>query len=265
MKRCVLVLGIAATLATGSVAAQQEDSLEAILGAAEAAQEAGGAAQDAPVEGKDSVLTADAPVEAPAVGNPSVPTVAAATAPVSTPPVLPDVPTSSPAQAPQIAVAPLPTGPNGGVPAAGITQVAKEPLLSPEERTFASEEERLLREIRVAQLQKALMEERAGIAEAQREMLGEREESSTPASLDLAARTNPNIVDLPPPEPFHLVSIWGEPGSLAADLFVNGLRVTTRQGDEVAQGWRIAKIEPTRITAIRGKEKKVMQLGTLRK
>lgn len=153
------------------------------------------------------------------------------------------------------------SGPSGGLSANAVANAEAASLITKEERVFAEQEERLLRDIRLAQLQKALTEERAAMAEAQRKMRGERKSQEPDAAAELALRTNPSIVDMPVRDPFTLVSVWGAPGNLRADFFYNGLRVTTKKGDILGDGWQVREIAGTSVTLQKGRQRKELALG----
>lgn len=142
------------------------------------------------------------------------------------------------------------------VPAAIAAPQAEAPrsLLTPEERAFERQESALLRSIRLLQLQ---VEEH--------ELKQSLQAKNEPRTSDLSPLAQPSVIDLPPQDPFHLVSIWGDGGQLQADLFVNGLRVTVRPGSVLPDGWSVAQVSDGGVQIRRGRESRTLTLGQVRR
>lgn len=133
-----------------------------------------------------------------------------------------------------------------------------ESMLTESEKRFAEEEAALLRQIRLAQLQ-------AELAELQRKAAGEpKEPDSASAPAPVPALPAPPIT-APPPDPFYLVSIWGDTSGLKADFFINGLRHTVQAGSALPGGWRVAKVTSAGVVIQRGRTSRTLQLSTARR
>lgn len=132
-------------------------------------------------------------------------------------------------------------------------------MLTATERQFADQEAALLRQIRLAQLQ-------AELAELQRKAAGQPEravDSATPPPPPQALPA-PTLTTAAP-DPFYLVSIWGDAGGLKADFFLNGLRHTVAQGSVLPGGWTVAKVTPAGVVITKGRTSRTLSLGTARR
>lgn len=180
------------------------------------------------------------------------PTPAAAEGTIARPPVTPPPPRATAAQM-----------------AAENARAAE--MLSEEEKRFGETEARLQRDIRLAQLRGALLEAQKEMATTQKEMdaitappakdkqdFGIEFPDSTTATMP---RMEGSVIDVASAPPFMLVSVWGENGNLKADLFQKGLRVTVGEGDVLASGWRVTKIDPNSMSVAKGKERMTVQIG----
>ena len=131
-------------------------------------------------------------------------------------------------------------------------------MLSSDEANYLAAEQDLKRQIR-------LLELRAQAAELQRKIDGEDKQAAIPDSVNVVAApaVDPkgSVLDLPPPQPFRLVSVWGESSNLQADLLVNGVRVPVAVGHQLPDGWLVTAITANAVQIKRGRKAMALKIG----
>lgn len=185
--------------------------------------------------------------------------VAVATASASVSPDAPAAPAgarfaSTPTPAPVIAPAPE-SVPIQSIAPVSAAQVKPFPLTAAEEE-YLYEEASLKRRIRLLELQ-------AKATELQRKIDGEPLAQAGDSVNVAALPINPqqSVLDIPPPQPFRLVSVWGVGEDLNADLLTNGVRISVRKGDPLPEGWVVTGVGRNSIQVKRGRNTMVVKIG----
>lgn len=223
----------------------REKAQPAEQGAADAREAAGPAAAPRPVKVGEPAPMAPAPVASPVdprVQNPA--TVAAVI------------------QAPAHAV---PEPPPAPLPADVEMRSADKPLqLTPEERAFATSEERWLRQVRLLTLQleaRELAEKLNGKTrvpvthEIARQSIADSAGTPAPAAARLPAKP-------PAPVPsFRLLSIWGSAGDLRAEFQTATATRIVRTGQHVHDGWVLQSVHDSSVVLTRDKHTRVLSVG----
>lgn len=169
---------------------------------------------------------------------------------------------------PTIAAAPVPA-PLVPVLPAETPAVQKVRLeLTPQERTFAAEEETLLRRIRLLDLELEVSERMAKL-------------TGTPATGVAAAGAVASTVISRVPDavtstsfaapaaqaaaaarhPFRLLSIWGNAGSLRAEFAVSGARRVVKAGEMIEGGWILEAVNHGDVVVSQGRQRETLRIG----
>lgn len=141
------------------------------------------------------------------------------------------------------------------------------PVLSQEERNYLAEESRLLRELRIAELQ-AKVDEAKGKS---------RQDSGGRSAPDLAQLLGSTPVPPAPVAPisapapasesatkgprFAVLSVYGLGQALVADIAVDGAVYSRRTGDSLPGGWKVKHVDAYGAVLVNGKMTKTMKVG----
>lgn len=125
------------------------------------------------------------------------------------------------------------------------------PSLTLEERNHAQEESRLLREIRLLDLQLDVA--------SRREKL--RGDSITVQATAATSAPPSSVLSVSKPEPFRVMTIWGDGTDMRADILVNGKRRSVRHGEAVHDGWNVAEIRPSELDIRKGNQSRTIAVG----
>lgn len=120
----------------------------------------------------------------------------------------------------------------------------------------------LAREIRVLKMQaekKKLMDEINGVPVGQSSV-------QFGAPLPPPGMQPPQVEDASNMADFEMsqmrvLSIFGEPGRLMAEIQDNSMKVNARVGQALGDGWKVSKIEATRVVLVKGKKTRTLILG----
>lgn len=127
-------------------------------------------------------------------------------------------------------------------------------VLSAGESAYLDEEASLKREVR-------LLELRAKAAELQRKIEGENKVAIDSVNTKPTGNPQGPVLDIPPPQPFRLISVWGEASNLNADLLMNGVRVPVAKGHQLPDGWVVAAVASDSVQLRRGRQAMVLKIG----
>lgn len=155
------------------------------------------------------------------------------------------------AQSPAPAIAAAPSSPQ--IASLSMPSQVRPYILSASESAYLDEEASLKRKVRLLELQ-------AKAAELQRKIDGE----ANPIADSVNAKpVNPqaSVLDIPPPQPFRLISVWGAASNLHADLLMNGVRVPVAKGYQLPDGWVVANIASDAVQLRRGRQAMVLKIG----
>lgn len=132
--------------------------------------------------------------------------------------------------------------------------------VSEAEAAFYREEASIAREIRLLELkvQRAEMASKLTALTAPPEALTPPALAALPIAATVAAAAD-ELVNRPPP--FRLISVWGQPLSLNADVMVNGVRVSIKAGEVLPDNWTVSAITRDALHLARGRDKFTMKLG----
>lgn len=155
--------------------------------------------------------------------------------------------------------------------------------LTDDEREFAAEEERLLRQRRLLDLQLEVQEratklygggstpapataEPTSRMEIARQTLAARSGtgSDTPPAADAPAApaaTPRTLDDGREPLPFRLMSVWGAPGSMRAEFQTRYAKQVAAAGDLLPGGWVVESIIDDTVSITKGKSRQTLNLG----
>lgn len=161
---------------------------------------------------------------------------------------------STPTPAPAVAAAPE-SLPIQSMAPVNTAQIKPYPLSAAEE-DYLYEEASLKRRIRLLELQ-------AKAAELERKIDGVAPAPAADSVNVAALPINPqqSVLDIPPPQPFRLVSVWGVGEDLNADLLTNGVRISVRKGDPLPEGWMVTGVGRNSIQVKRGRNTMVVKIG----
>lgn len=130
-----------------------------------------------------------------------------------------------------------------------------EPLpLSEREVAYQNHEEQLIREIRLLELE-------AKAADLRRKIAGESANGPDSVNIPPPVLPTASVLDLPEEPPVRLISIWGEPSALTADVLANGIRTSVKPGDKLPDGWRVVEVGRNSMLIQRGKKKTLLKMG----
>lgn len=245
---------IPATAAVAQPAPKVIRAVEAKPGPAIAAKSAPAATKPVPTQPAGAIASKPAPVAATAARKAA----AAVAAPVTV-----AAAAASGRTAVRFASTPTPTPTIAAVRAPvmatmGSSAQVRQYVLSSDEANYLAAEQDLKRQIR-------LLELRAQAAELQRKIDGEDKQAAIPDSVNVVAApaVDPkgSVLDLPPPQPFRLVSVWGESSNLQADLLVNGVRVPVAVGHQLPDGWLVTAITANAVQIKRGRKAMALKIG----
>lgn len=118
------------------------------------------------------------------------------------------------------------------------------------------------------QAQIPIWQARARIAKLKAEVQHAEKGGSGHESAPLAGRPLPGSATMATPVPapaqpgsiMHLETVAAYNGHYVALLDVDGAGIQVRQGDEVADGWRVARITDNAVELVRGRQSRMLRL-----
>lgn len=169
--------------------------------------------------------------------------------------------------------APAPAAAQGATPTPAAAGPEKEKPASPtmpaSDAEFLAREAALQRQIRLLELE-------ARAAELRRKLREADKDASPATALSEPIRLPPPQVQrpredaqamlaaLPKPAPAipRVLSVWGvQDGPMRAAVLIGGNRIEVGVGDALPDGWRVGRIGPAGVEAVRGKETRILRLG----
>jgi len=124
-------------------------------------------------------------------------------------------------------------------------------VLSPSETAYLTKEAELKRRVRLLELE-------AKVADLQRKIEGPENRIADSVT---AKPAQASVLDIPPPQPFRLISVWGEASNLHADLLMNGVRVPVAKGHQLPDGWTVDSIVADAVHLRRGRQAMSLKIG----
>lgn len=130
-----------------------------------------------------------------------------------------------------------------------------EPLpLQEREIAYQNREAELIREIRLLSLE-------ARAAELRKKIIGDSQPADDSVNLPPPVLPMASVLDLPEEPPVRLISVWGTPGALTADVLSNGIRTSVKAGDRLPDGWQVVEVGRNSVLIQRGKKKTLVKMG----
>lgn len=159
--------------------------------------------------------------------------------------------------------------------------------LSPEEKEFLQKQDQLQRELIDLRMQVQVLEQKAKIADLERKIKGQPDMANIqPIGQHPLVSGAPGVAGgpiVPPPtfaaprsdkpgsmppnfslneavenDDIKLVSVFGDPANLQAEVLERGVRMRVSPGYQLQSGWIVSKIETSRLTLKRGNNVKTV-------
>ncbi len=159
--------------------------------------------------------------------------------------------------------------------------------LSPEEKEFLQKQDQLQRELIDLRMQVQVLEQKAKIADLERKIKGQPDMANIqPIGQYPIFSGAPGVAGgpiVPPPtfaaprsdkpdsmppnfslneavenDDIKLVSVFGDPANLQAEVLERGVRIRVSPGYQLQSGWIVSKIETSRLTLKRGNNVKTV-------
>lgn len=139
--------------------------------------------------------------------------------------------------------------------------------LTPAERDFATKEEALLRQIRLLDLNIEVSEREQKLRGIALGGQGAVAAAAAPmprlAEIDAVAgpRSQPVRQAAAPAHPFRLLSIWGRPGALRAEIAGGAGTRTVGVGDAIGEGWVLEDVRSDEVTVRKGSRRSTLKVS----